>query len=139
MIADDETSHLEGAVEGKVIGEYRPNAVDRLLTPEMADPTYARRVKHFLEAVEAAILEANSAVMRESLPSLDRDTFLRLAVRVAELRADYVKFGLALAAERHPSPAHIQELADRRQAFEEMAALVEATQRLVERGYSLVG
>jgi hypothetical protein len=129
---------LEAGVEGKVVGEHRQDRVDKLLTPEMADAGHRRRVMHFLEGIDAAILEANSAVIGKAIPALDRETFLRMAVRVAELRADYVNAGLALADQRQPSVAAIDDLANRRRAFEEMMAVMEAAERLIERGYSRI-
>lgn len=125
-------------MEGKVVGEHRQDRVDKLLTPEMADAAYRRRIMHFLEGIDAAILEANSAVIGKAIPALDRETFLRLAVRVAELRADYVSTGLSLIDQRQPSVAAIDDLVNRRRAFEEMMAVMEAAERLIERGYTRV-
>lgn len=123
----------------KIIGEYTKGKVDKLLTPEIADKVAQHRVMHFLENLEAAILEANCQVMGQSLPHLNQDAFLRIAVRVAELRADYIKFGLQVAEHRHPDADTIGKLAELRQAYEEMAHVFEAAERVVERGYVKLG
>lgn len=120
---------------GKVVGEHNPNRVDKLLTPEMADKNMRRRVMAFLEAIETAVLEANTAVIGREIPHLNQETFLKMAVRVAELRADYIRLGLKLADVRHPDPSALDELARARHAYEEMMAVFEAAERVIERGY----
>lgn len=122
-------------MDGKVIGEYAPGRVDKLLTPEMADKNVRRRVLAFLENIQAAILEANVAVIGKEIPHLDRDAFLRMAVRVAELRADYIKCGLKLSEHRHPNPDQVEELRRLRRAYEEMMTVFEAAERIIDRGY----
>ncbi len=120
---------------GKVVGEHNPNKVDKLLTPEMADKNVRRRVMAFLEAIETAVLEANTAVIGREIPHLNQESFLKMAVRVAELRADYIRHGLKLAEIRHPGPDALDDLAKARRAYEEMKAVFEAAERVIERGY----
>ncbi|MFM2045234.1 MAG: hypothetical protein RLY86_3810 [Pseudomonadota bacterium] len=104
------------------------------LAPEQGDPGFVQKIRHFMDDMELAIQEANREVLGHALPDLDREAFLRLAVRVAELRAQYLKLGLSLAT-GHPDSARIRELADARQAYEEMLKLFESAERVVERGY----
>jgi hypothetical protein len=122
-------------MDGRVIGEYTPNRVDKLLTPEMSDKVVRRRVMAFLESMETAILEANIEVMGRELPLLGRDDLLRMAVRVAELRADYIQCGVKLSEHRHPPAEAVAELTRRRQAFEELMQVFAAAERVIERGY----
>ena len=124
---------------GKIIGEYVKGKVDKLLTPEAADNSSRHRIRHFLENTEAAILEANCEVIGREIPNLNRDSFLRMAVHVAELRADYFRAGLKVAEARHPDTAAIEELARVRKAYEEMQAVFEAAERVIERGYVKLG
>lgn len=120
---------------GKVAGQLQARGKDALMTPEMADDGARRRIMQFLQTMEAAILEANVEVIGKQLPQLDEQTFLKMAVRVAEMRADYVAIGLQAAEHRRPDPSAIKILAQARQAYEEMSAVFDAAERLVKRGY----
>lgn len=120
---------------GKVVGQLRARGKDSLLTPEMADDAAQRRIMQFLQTMEAAVLEANVEVIGKQLPNLDEKTFLKMAVRVAELRGDYVAVGLQVAEHRRPDPSAIKILTQSRLAYEEMSAVFEAAERLVQRGY----
>ncbi|MCW2247085.1 hypothetical protein M2352_002676 [Azospirillum fermentarium] len=124
---------------GTIIGKKKPRDSETLLTPEMMDEGTRRRVVQFLQTMEAAIMEANCEVIGKQLPHLDEKTFLKVAVRVAELRADYVALGLHVAEQRHPDPAAIKQLAQARVAYEEMAAVFDAAERVVKRGYVKLG
>ncbi len=123
----------------KIVGEYAKGKVDKLLTPEIADKATRHRVMHFLENLEAAILEANCQVMGQAIPHLSQDAFLKVAVRVAELRADYIRCGLQVAEHRHPTAESIARLEALRRAYEEMAHVFEAAERVIERGYVKLG
>lgn len=120
---------------GKIIGEYAKGKVNKLLTPEAAEGASRARIVHFLENLEAAVLEANCEVIGREIPHLNQESFLRMAVRVAELRADYIHHGLKFAEARHPDHAAVEELARARNAYEEMQAVFEAAERIIERGY----
>jgi|GEM_PF-463989 len=118
------------------IGRLEPR---RHLAPEESDSAFAQKRRRFLDGLERAIAEANREIIGTTLSAdpgsiLDADAFLRLAVRVAELRARYIAEGLAVAAGQ-PDPAAIERLARCRRAFEEMRLVFEATERVVERGY----
>jgi hypothetical protein len=120
---------------GKIVGEYTKGKVDKLLTPEASDSGARHRIRHFLENMDAAILEANCEVIGRELPNLNRDSFLRMAVRVAELRADYIRAGIKAAEARRPETTAVAELARLRAAYEEMQSVYEAAERVIERGY----
>ncbi|RJF77364.1 hypothetical protein D3877_26560 [Azospirillum cavernae] len=120
---------------GKIVGEYTKGKVDKLLTAEASDSGARHRIRHFLENMDAAILEANCEVIGRELPNLNRDSFLRMAVRVAELRADYIRAGIKAAESRRPEAPAVAELARLRSAYEEMQSVYEAAERVIERGY----
>jgi hypothetical protein len=106
----------------------------RHLAPEESDPAFAHKRRRFVDGLERAIAEANREIIGRAFGELDREAFLRLALRVAELRASYLEQGL-LMAQGHPDRAAIDLLAERRRAYEEMRQVFEAAERVVERGY----
>jgi hypothetical protein len=120
---------------GKVVGQLQARGKDAMLTVEMADDATRRRIMQFLQTMEGAVLEANVEVIGKQLPQLDEQTFLKMAVRVAELRADYVAVGMQVAEHRRPDPSAIKILTQARLAYEEMSNVFEAAERLVKRGY----
>lgn len=124
---------------GKVVGQLQARGKDAMLTPEMTDDATRRRIMQFLQTMEGAVLEANVEVIGKHLPNLNEQAFLKMAVRVAELRADYVAMGIQVAEHRRPDPSAIKILTQTRQAYEEMAAVFEAAERLVKRGYVKLG
>jgi hypothetical protein len=125
-------------IKSKIAGSTVRGRVDRLLTPELADNAARQRMERFFEAMDAAILNANRDVIGHSIHDLSREALLRLIVRVAELRADYVKCGLRVAEHRHPDTSLIDELSECRRAYEELLAVYLATERAIERGYVTV-
>lgn len=122
-------------MDGKVAGYAPVGKKEGLLTPEMADSAERQRVRHFLDSMQTAILEANCLVMSQTLQGLNRDTLLRMAVRVAELRADYIRLGMDVASRQHPDAEALLDLKRRREAYQEMAQAFEAAERVIERGY----
>ena len=120
---------------GTVVGQLQARGKDAMLTPDMVDDATRRRIMQFLQTMEAAVLEANVEVIGKQLAHLDEKAFLKMAVRVAELRADYVAIGLQVAEHRRPDPSAIKILTQARQSYEEMSAVFDAAERLVQRGY----
>lgn len=125
-------------IKSKIAGSAIKPKVDHLLAPELADNAARHRLMHFIESMEAAILNANRDVIGHQITNLSREGLLRLIVRVAELRADYVKCGLRVAEHRHPDSKIIDELTECRKAYEELLAVYTATERAIERGYLTV-
>ena len=119
------------AVSTRPLGQPAPR---RHLAPEDSDPAFAQKRRRFVDGLERAIAEVNREIIGRAVDTLDREAFLRLALRVAELRASYIEHGLTVA-KGHPDRAAIELLAERRLAYEEMRHVFEATQRVVERGY----
>ena len=114
--------------------------VDQFLSKDMLDKEARRTLTQFMEQVELTVFQANKEVIRREIPNLNRDSFIRFAVQVAEARARYVKHGLDLTRAGHKaSPDELEQLKGLRLAYEEMLAAFEATQRLIERGYANLG
>lgn len=122
-------------IKSKIAGGVVQGRVDRLLTPELAENAARQRLERFLETMDAAILNANRDIIGNTVHDLPQEALLRLIVRVAELRADYVKCGLRVAEHRHPDTPLIDELETARRAYEELMSVYLATERAIERGY----
>jgi hypothetical protein len=117
-------------------GLVETRRVDRLLSSEELDREKRHALLKFKEGLDAVIMSANQEVLRNRLPELTRDSFTRLAVRVAELRGAYLAQALRLAdATGTPDAAAIADLRHAREAFDEMREAFEALERVIERGY----
>lgn len=124
----------------KVIGVYTDEKADQLLDQGMLDKNARRKLASFLEQIDVAIFGANQEIIHRAIPDLDRDSFVRFAVVVAEARAAYAK--LALAMTRHgkiPSRDELDSLKAAREAYEELMHAFDATHRLIKRGYTKIG
>ncbi|MBM3599071.1 MAG: hypothetical protein FJX35_12695 [Alphaproteobacteria bacterium] len=110
--------------------------VDHFVSKDLLDRNAQRQLKQFLEQVELTIFNSNREVIHREIPDLDRDSFIRFAVRVAEARARYVKCGLDVTAKDHVATStELDRLRVLRLTYEELLASFEATQRIIERGY----
>jgi hypothetical protein len=124
---------------GKIVGVFEEDKVDRLVDQALLDKTSRRRLARFLEQIEVAIFAANREIIHRAIPGLDRDSFVRFAVVVAEARAAYVKLGLELSKKGHAPPAEeLARLREARETYEELLHAFEATHRIIKRGYSAV-
>ncbi len=111
--------------------------VDRLLSKDMLDREARKNLAHFLERIEMAVFTANREVIHQRIPQLNQESFLKLATRVAELRADYLAQALAVAnSTGRPNANAIAELRSVREAYEELLKAFEAMERAIERGYA---
>lgn len=121
----------------KIAGFTTSHKVDQFLSKDMLDKQARRQLTQFMEQVELTVFQANKEVLRREIPNLDRDSFIRFAVQVAEARARYVKHGLEITKAGHrASAAELDQLKGLRLAYDELLAAFEATQRLIERGYA---
>lgn len=118
-------------------GMVETRKVDRLLSSEELDREKRHALMQFKEGLDAVIMSANQEVMRSKVPNLSRDSFTRMAVRVAELRGGYLSRALRIAeATGTPDVAAIDELRLARYAYDEMREAFEALERVIERGYT---
>lgn len=123
----------------KVVGVFNEEKVDHLLDQGMLDKATRRKLASFLEQIEVAVFTANREIIHRAIPGLDRDSFVRFAVAVAEARASYAKLGLELTRKGQiPPKADLDRLREARETYEELLHAFEATHRLIKRGYSSV-
>ena len=123
----------------KYSGIVETRKIDRLSTDDELDPKKQHALLQFRQDLDAVILSANQQILKRKLPNFDQDTMIRLAVRVAELRGEYLAKAISIAdAEGPPSIAAIDELRLCRFAFDEMREAFDAIERVLERGYATV-
>ena len=92
--------------------------------------------KHFLEEIEQGVEMANQEIIHASIASLGRERFLKFAVTVAKLRAQYLRAAFQLfVGEAEPDPAGVATLRQKREMFEEALSAFEALRRAIEKGY----
>ncbi len=122
----------------RIVGTTDLEKVDRLVTQDLLDKRALHALAVFRDEVEMAIYTANREIIGQVIPQLNRDTFIRLAVMVAEARAHYIKVGVdatLAAGTKGPAPATIAALSEARQAYEELLHVFQAAERVIERGY----
>ena len=87
--------------------------------------------RRFLEEVERAIQTANREIIHKQIPELNKDAFYRLAITVAQLRANYLEAALRGAKTDAADPG----LKAHRERYEEARLSFDALQRAIEQGY----
>lgn len=121
----------------KVVGVFSDEKVDHLVDSDQLDKGGRRKLARFLEEIEMAIFTANREIIHRAIPGLDRDSFVRFAIVVAEARAAYVKLALELARKAHaPEEEDLARLRDARAVYDELMHAFDATHRLIKRGYT---
>jgi len=94
--------------------------------------------QQFLKALEPAVAEANRHAIHAKLPKVNQEIFLRFAVSVARVRAEYLAQAMTLADREHggvPNDAEVAQLAGLRARYEEAVKAYDALAHAVERGY----
>ena len=121
----------------KVVGVFSDEKVDHLVDSDQLDKGGRRKLARFLEEIEMAIFTANREIIHKASPGLDRDSFVRFAIVVAEARASYAKIALELARKAHaPEEEDLVRLRDARIVYDELMHAFDATHRLIKRGYT---
>ncbi len=111
--------------------------VDHLMSRDMLDKDARIKLIRFMEGIEMSVFAANREVIHKKVQNLNQQNFLRLATRVAELRADYLAKALTFAGGAgRPNATELQELRQAREAYEELMRAFEAMERAIERGYT---
>jgi hypothetical protein len=124
----------------KVVGVYGEDKVDQLVDRDMLDKASRRKLAGFLEEIEMAIFTANRELIHRAIPGLDRESFMRFAIVVAEARAAYVKLGVEMSRKGHAPPAaDLARLREARAVYEELMHAFDAMHRLIKRGYTSIG
>ena len=125
---------------GKISGLLSGKPVDKLLTQEMLAKENRRKIVKLFGEIGKSVFAANREIIHERIPNLDRTLFMKFAIRVANARADYLILALDIIDDdKRGSADDIENLAKARRTYEELLQAFEATERLIERGYSDVG
>lgn len=105
--------------------------------PEVSDdPQVQRRMRGHLELIDYTAFAANREAVSHDIGVLDAARVQRLAIATAHARATWVSKALAISENTVlPGSRLIEDLANARAAFEELAEAYEGIRRLVERGY----
>lgn len=123
-------------MSSKVAGTFNPRRIDHLMSEDLLDRESRKALTKFTEGLDVAIFEANREIISRKLGEVQRESFLRLAIKVAEARTEYVRLALELAkGEGLPRPADIDRLKALRATYEELVAAFDAMERIIERGY----
>lgn len=97
------------------------------------DPEQLRIYMRFTEEIEMALRAANREIIGKDIPELNKESFFRLAVSVAKLRADYLK--AVLGVDWEDAGLDIGAVQRKRALYEEASKAFEALERIIERGY----
>jgi hypothetical protein len=109
---------------------------DHFMPDESSDPHAQRKRRGHLEQIDYVAYAANRAVIGKVLGATDQKKFQRMALTVASARARWVGAALAISeSDAAMSHAKIQQLAQLRETYQELAEAYDAMRRLVERGY----
>jgi hypothetical protein len=104
------------------------------MTDGMDDRAHMIAHRRFMEEIEMAVRAANQEIIGRKLPNLNRDSFFKLAVSIARLRAQYLDAVMNMDWE-HGDPDSMAEVERQRVLYEEARVGFEALQHAFERGY----
>jgi len=104
------------------------------MTDGMEDRAQMIAHRRFMEEIEMAIRAANQEIISRKLPHLNRDSFFKLAVSIARLRAQYLEAVMSMDWD-HGDPEGLAQVEKRRTLYEEARTGFEALQHAFERGY----
>ncbi|KAA5607600.1 hypothetical protein F1188_02245 [Roseospira marina] len=90
--------------------------------------------RRLMEEIEMAMRAANQEIIGRKLPHLNRDSFFKLAVSIARVRAQYLEAVMAMDWE-HCTPEQLETIENRRAVYEAARTGFEALQHAFERGY----
>lgn len=102
------------------------------------DSALLRKQRHFLQQIEMELRRVNREIIHRQIPELNRDSFMQLALKVAELRTAYLQLALQLGRTDSASDdarSLLAALRERRTAFEEARDAFAALERTIEQGY----
>lgn len=96
------------------------------------------RQKRFLNDIEQGVRIANREIIHKYIPALNRDAVLAFAVAIARLRARYLEAAFKSSNGDKGEPldqAEVNELRQRREAYEEAKSAFAALRYAIEQGY----
>ena len=114
-------------------GFAKSGVADQLLTNEEIDQRRRHTWLAFKEAMDRMIVEANRESLRKV--KVTREDFVGLAHCAAEARTAYLQKGVELGTAKTHSRAQVVALRESREAFDEIRAVFDALERVIERGY----
>ncbi|MAF50105.1 MAG: hypothetical protein QGH73_18720 [Rhodospirillales bacterium] len=94
--------------------------------------------KRFLAEVEQGIRLANRELIHKRIPELNKDKILSFAIAVGRLRARYLAAAVNMSvneAGESPDKDYIEDLRQKRQAYEEARVGFDALRDAMEKGY----
>ena len=97
------------------------------------DPEQLRTYTRFIEEIEMALRAANREIIGKQIPELNKESFFRLAVSVAKLRANYLQ--AVIGVDWEDAELDIATVQAKRAVYEEASKAFEALERTIERGY----
>jgi hypothetical protein len=106
------------------------------------DSALLRKQKHFLQQIEMELRRTNREIIHRRIPELNRDSFLRFALFVAEQRSSYLQVAVELTRVQSGSAEAerlLVALRERRVAYEESRDAFAALERTIEMGYVDIG
>lgn len=106
------------------------------------DGALLRKQRQFLQQVEFELRQTNREIIHRRIPELNRESFMRFASFVAELRSDYLQVAIELsrcAPHSDEAVALLTQLHQRRIAYEESREAFAALERTIEQGYVDIG
>ena len=102
------------------------------------DSALLRRQQQFLQQVEFELRRINRRIVHAHIAELNRESFVKLAGFVAEVRSRYLQAALALSrceAGSAEADSVLDTLQRERRAFEESSAAFAALERAIDQGY----
>jgi hypothetical protein len=101
-----------------------------------SDPHAQRRLRGQLEQIDYTAYASNKEVVGQTIAGVDAQKFQRLAVAAALARSRWVAAALAATeSTQPPTAAQVANMAQLREAYDELTAVYDAMRRMVERGY----
>ena len=94
--------------------------------------------KRFLSEIELGIRAANRELIHGRIPELNKDKILKFAVAVGRLRARYLAAAVTMSVNEDGESSdkgYIDDLRQKREAYEETRVAFDALRDAVEKGY----
>lgn len=114
----------------------RRAVLDHFEPDDATDPKAQRQLRGQLEQIDYTAYAANKEVLAAVLGRADSMKFAHLGLAIAQARAKWTAFALAITeGGKSPGPHQVEELTRLRVTYDELAEAYDALRRMVERGY----
>jgi hypothetical protein len=91
--------------------------------------------KRMLAFIDKSVRLVNREIIHKHIPGLTKERFVEFAATVARLRADYLASAMTAFLDGKGESTELDDLARKRELFEEGVKAYEALHRALERGY----